>query len=223
MSYVDVGSEQGRAARDEGANEQWRTVPARVYVQAGVRWGVVGAMGSRFLPLAASCLLQPQVGDVVLVALGGAQAYILAVLEHSGSTAQVHLPGDTVLSTTGSLNVQAGDGLRLQSPRAVVLQGSDLALQADQCLVQARQVLMAGERCHSHFSEREEHSVRRRQSDGRQDMSVGQRVTRVSGHDDYRAVSQGLIVERDWRVRARSAELRGEQRVVIDGERLHLG
>lgn len=223
MSYFDLDPEQGCAGLDERAHEQWRTVPARVYVQAGLRWGVVGAMGSRFLPLAASCLLQPQVGDEVLVALGGVQAYILAVLERSGPTAQVHLPGDTVLSTAGSLSVQAGDGLRMQSPRAVVLQGSDLALQADQCLVQARQVLMAGERCHSHFSEREEYSVRRRQSDGRQEMSVGQRVTRVAGHDDYRAKSHRLIVERDWRVRARSAELRGEQRVVIDGEQVHLG
>lgn len=223
MSCLSPGSEQVRTSQDPSQAGQWRTVQAKVYVQAGQRWGVVGAMGSRFAPLAASCLLQPQVGDVVLLTLDEQQAYILAVLERSGQTAQLHLPADTVVRSAGSVRVQAGGALHLQAAQAVVLQGADMAVQAEQYLLQARHVHLAGQSLHSYFAQRQEYSGQRQQHDGQCQLQAGQRVTRVAGHDDYAAASQRLVIERDWRVRARSVELRGAQRVVVDGQQVHLG
>lgn len=223
MSCLSSSSEQPSIAQEPSQIAQWQTVPAKVYVQAGQRWGVLGTMGCCFAPLAASCLLQPQVGDLVLLTFDGRQAYILAVLERSGHTAQLQLPADTVVRSAGSVRVQAGGGLHLQAAQAVVLQGADVALQAEQCLLQARNVHLAGQSLHSYFAQRQEYSGQRQQVDGQSQLHAGQRVTRVAGHDDYAAASQRLVIERDWRVRARSAELRGAQRVVVDGQQVHLG
>jgi hypothetical protein len=66
--------------------------------------------------LAVSCLVQPECGDTVLVALRGGQAYVLAVLERSSDA-----PVAMQLPRSASLTVQ-GD-LRLQATGTVSLQG----------------------------------------------------------------------------------------------------
>jgi hypothetical protein len=69
---------------------------------------VSSAAGVQHARLAASCLLQPQVGDVVLVATHADQPYVLAVLQRASATpAVLHIDGDAQLSASGRLQLQA--------------------------------------------------------------------------------------------------------------------
>jgi len=72
--------------------------------------------------LAASCLLRPEPGDLVLAALPeeeSAQAFILAVLERAeaASPAMLDLPAGAVVSAVaGSVRIEAGQGISLSTP-----------------------------------------------------------------------------------------------------------
>jgi hypothetical protein len=69
---------------------------------------VSSAAGVQHARLAASCLLQPQVGDVVLIATHVNQPYVLAVLERVATgPAVLHVEGDARLSASGQLQLQA--------------------------------------------------------------------------------------------------------------------
>ena len=65
--------------------------------------------------LAVSCLVQPECGDTVLVALRGRQAYVLAVLERSSDApVAMQLPRSASLSVQGDLRLQASGTVSLQ-------------------------------------------------------------------------------------------------------------
>ena len=78
--------------------------------------------GARAFRLAASCLLRPEPGDLVLAALPeaeSAQAFILAVLERSeaASPAMLDLPAGAVVSAmAGSVRIEAAQGISLSTP-----------------------------------------------------------------------------------------------------------
>ncbi|GAB3376522.1 hypothetical protein GCM10027514_13120 [Azotobacter armeniacus] len=70
----------------------------------------------------ASCLLRPEIGDTVLLAVVGAQLYLLAVIERAGEgAARLQLEGDLVLAIgQGPVTVQAAQAVELSGERLVV-------------------------------------------------------------------------------------------------------
>lgn len=82
---------------------------------------------------AASCLLEPAPGDVVLVAVAGAnQAYVLAVLEREeGAPGRIRLEGDLdVELRRGRFQVTADEGVGLASAKDVSIVSSGVSLRA---------------------------------------------------------------------------------------------
>lgn len=80
---------------------------------------------------AASCLLEPAVGDRVWIVVEGERSYILAVLERSADApATLRLDGDAALRVDGRLEVHAQDDLQLRSDREVGIAGDELQVQA---------------------------------------------------------------------------------------------
>jgi hypothetical protein len=73
--------------------------------------------------LAASCLVTPSLGDRVLVACAGEEAYVLSLLRQAspGETA-VTFPADAMLAApNGKLRIQAGRGVELKTTHLRVL------------------------------------------------------------------------------------------------------
>ncbi|PJA25546.1 MAG: hypothetical protein COX57_02855 [Alphaproteobacteria bacterium CG_4_10_14_0_2_um_filter_63_37] len=92
----------------------------------GVEARVVALQGGRAvlddgrsLPLAASCLLQPQPGDRVLATTGGGEGWILAVLTRSaGGTAHLTVPGaESLHLSQATVRIEASQSLALHSRR----------------------------------------------------------------------------------------------------------
>ncbi len=116
------------------SNEETRLAGARVLrCEEGTIW--LEEEGSRYpARRAAACLLQPQAGDLVLVAhLPGGRAYVTSVLERSpgAGPARLELEGDLELcAPKGSLEISARDGLELASPRRAAVTAPELELSA---------------------------------------------------------------------------------------------
>lgn len=198
---------------------------ARVYAKDGERCGVAGPLGGYWVAIAASCLLQPEVGDKVLVSMGAGEGYILAVLEQADtSQADLRMPGHARLSAPqGSLTVAARDGLKLAGGPAVALEAQSTSLVTGSLAVHARSMQLAGDSHHSVWRERHEVAHIRSTVAVRMEYRAQDRRTRISGHDDVAAGSQRIVVQGDWRVRARSADVRARKRASIDAEHVQIG
>jgi hypothetical protein len=80
---------------------------------------------------AASCLLEPAVGDLVWIVVEGERCYVLAVLERSADApATLQIDGDAVLRVDGRLEIHAADDLQLRSDRQVGIAGDEIQVQA---------------------------------------------------------------------------------------------
>jgi hypothetical protein len=82
---------------------------------------------------AASCLLAPELGDEVLVALvEGRPAYVLAILEREGSLpSRVELDGDASITTPhGRLSIASGEGLDIVAAKDATVVSNELRVRA---------------------------------------------------------------------------------------------
>jgi hypothetical protein len=87
---------------------------------------------------AASCLLQPEIGDQVLIFnTGNGSRYLLAVLERASlGTAHLNCTGDVLLSSSGSL--------RLAASQDIALDSCGFALRADDAQVTLERLRFSG-------------------------------------------------------------------------------
>jgi hypothetical protein len=181
---------------------------------------------ARLVRQATSCLIEPEVGDVVLLAVPGNDAggYLLAVLERESSKTTLSVPGDLVLAAPrGRMSLRAGEGLELVSPK-------DLELRADEVRVQARSGRLFLDECAAivrtmfasltkvthvgevfellvdRFTQRSKHSTRA-----------------IEGLDHTSAQNLDYKVENNVHVHATRTVVNGREIVKIDGGQIHLG
>lgn len=202
-----------------------QTCYARVYAQAEGRYGVAGPLGGHWVQVAASCLLQPDVGDRVLVSLAGTEGYILAVLAQADpDQSSLRLSGNArIYADRGTLTLGAREGMAVMAGPALSIQARDARLTANTLGLQARTMRMTGDTCHSVWREHHDVAKLHRNVSLRSEQQAHDRVTRVSGHDELSAGSQRILIQKDWRVRARNTDIRARERASVDAGQIHLG
>lgn len=119
----------------ECREECWRTLAGNVSHKAG---------------LAASCLLRPEPGDMVLLAcLENGEAVIVSVLNRNAdSKALLRLPDESALECLGGLDVRAARSLKLQSADTLALESKDLDVAAINATAKAVSVKTVCDRAH---------------------------------------------------------------------------
>lgn len=193
---------------------------------AGDRWSLrtdegVTASAARAL----SCLVDPCLGDRVLVALGSGESYVLAVLQRPGADGvELSAPGDlTVRVPEGAFRVAAREGVELASASELTLTAARVALRAEEGSVAVRALTMVGERLHADLG-----AVKTiaRTVDSLLDRFT-QRVKRsyrfVEEVDTLQAESVDQTVRETWHLRARHALTHTEKLVKVDSEQIQLG
>jgi hypothetical protein len=178
---------------------------------------------------AVSCLVEPNVGDSVLLALHDDGAHILAVLSRAGgadagAATSIAVPGDLEISSdTGRVTLRAPKGLRSVT-------AGDAELCADTVRVSAREGTMAvsalrylGKQLHAHVSQI--HSVA--ESVESVASRVVQRADRV-----YRFIAEAEQVRAhylEWaaelaiNIKSKTTIMRSAELTKIDGQQIHLG
>lgn len=183
---------------------------------------------SRLVRVAASCLLEPLVDDLVLIVApaddpGG---YILAVLERrADAPATLAAPGTdlTIRADEGRVRVAGQAGVELATPGTLELRADETRMQSrsvklfiDECaaivrsafasLTKLTHVGEAVELLVSRFVQRSEHSTRV-----------------VAGVDYTEAQEVDLRAENNVHVRSERTVVNGREVVKLDGGQIHLG
>jgi hypothetical protein len=183
----------------------------------------VGALRAR---RATSCLVEPAVGDLVLVAAqSSGKSYVLAVLEReAGAAATVAVEGDlTVRVGAGQFTVAAQEGVRLVS-------AAEVSVASAAVRVDTRDAGVAVERLHflGSFVRAEVQKVKlvAESFDAVLDrwlLKVKRSYRTVEEFDQLRAARIDYVAEQEMNLHAKNALLTAEELVKVDGEQLHLG
>lgn len=197
---------QNQAASSPGHARQHHV---KVQALQGGRCVVICADGLFTLPVAAGCLLQPRPGDTVLISIADGEGYVTQVLKRHGSEpAHLHIEGDAELRVQGGQLRLAADGIDMQ---------------ADLLSLRAQRMVDTGGLRQSSWNKRVDITGHQQSFITRRELHLERSVRRVTAHEEQSAGSMRLVVARDWRVRADSADLLGGRRVKVDADTVHLG
>jgi hypothetical protein len=181
---------------------------------------------TRLVRQATSCLIEPELGDLVLLAVpandpGG---YLLAVLERESTKTTLVAPGDLVITAPrGRVSVAASEGLELATPKQLGVRADELQVQArsgrmflDECAAVVRSMFASLTKL-THVGEVLELLVDR----------VTQRskhsIRAIEGLDHTQAENLDFKVENNVHVRATRTVVNGTEVVKVDGKQIHLG
>nr|WP_314488889.1 DUF3540 domain-containing protein [uncultured Pseudomonas sp.] len=199
---------------------------ARINAVEGERFGVVSADGCRYwLKPALGCLLQPAVGDRVLVSLEGNEGYILSVLERSqAQTGQLRIEGDLNLTLpSGALTIQTRDGMLVDAGALLALTAHTASLRIDDAQLALGTLQVAGQRADNHWLERNDTTARHCEQTLRHEADYGDSSRRVQGHEDLQSGSLRQRVDKDWSLHGETLDLFADASVAVGGERIKLG
>lgn len=187
----------------------------------------VEADGARYrAAVAASCLLQPERGDRVLLVLGHEGSnYVLAVLERNETSPnELSLDGETTLRVRrGRLRVASDRSIDLLAPDAVAVTSSRLDVRAavGDLLIDALEYVGNQVKADAHAV-----SVTAGVLDTVADR-VSQRVSRlyrkVTDLEHVRVGQYDLAAVQNVRMHAKNALLTAMALVKVDGEQIHMG
>lgn len=181
---------------------------------------------ARLVRQATSCLIEPEIGDLVLLAIptndpGG---YLLAVLERESKQATLAAAGDLVIAAPrGRVTVAASEGVELATPKQLGVSADELRVQArsgrvffDECAAIVRSMFASLTKL-THVGEVLELLVDR----------VTQRskhsVRAIEGIDHTQAQNLELSAQSNVQVRAARTIVNGSEIVKVDGGQIHLG
>lgn len=174
---------------------------------------------------AASCLLEPAIGDLVWIAgQAGAGFYVLAVLEREGAgPAELRVEGSASLRATGALELRGDEGLTVATPAKLQLSGDEvsatgrvaqlafgeLRAYVRSVFASLARVTRVGEVLElfvERVTQRSKHSVRA-----------------IEGVDQTSADTIKLDAKTAASLSSKHALVTGEQLVKMDGGQIHLG
>lgn len=167
---------------------------------------------------ALSCLVEPMVGDRVLVASAGEEAFVLAVLDRL-------LPGEAALSVAGAsrvaltapqLAVEAREGLALKAGAALEIEAPRLRIGADTLALVGRLVTFIADqlRATARLSETVAEQIA---------VQAGERTTLVRGTDVSEAGMLVQTIDTIASTTATTAVLVAKEDVRFDGKRVTVG
>jgi hypothetical protein len=156
---------------------------------------------------AASCLIDPGLGDRVLVSVAQGEAYILAVLDGPESGTRIDI--------AGPLTIASGTGLSLEAPRIVTkaeegeyrfVRLSVTSLRLDATLEQAKLTI---ERLHTLATDIL--------------AEIGNSVRRIAGLDHVSAGQIDQQAKDTASLHGRFTSVTADKDVRIDGDQIHMG
>jgi hypothetical protein len=181
---------------------------------------------TRLVRQATSCLLEPLIGDLVLIVapVSDPGGHLLAVLERDSKEATLSVPGDlTLAAPRGRVAVRASEGLELHSETTLDLHADEARLQArsgkiflQECAAVIRSMFASLtklthvgnvlELLVDRVTQRSEHSTRV-----------------IAGTDQTHARDIEQRAENSVQVRSQRTIVDGREVVKLDGGQIHLG
>lgn len=175
---------------------------------------------------AASCLLEPEVGDLVLLAVAtDGRSYVLAVLEREeGAAGSIVADGDlTIKLGKGRFAVAAQEGVELVSGKDVSVVSGDLRVNAVDGTVALTRLSFLGDVVRAEIAKAKVLAGSFDTIAERISQKVKRAYRIVEETDHLRAEAVDYVAKKTMSLRGQNALVTAEELVKVDGDQIHLG
>ncbi|APR88234.1 hypothetical protein A7982_13583 [Minicystis rosea] len=173
---------------------------------------------------AVSCLVEPMLGDVVLVSVAPGVCYVLAVLEREGRAASVVVEGDpTVKVPRGRFVVAAAEGVDLVSGKAATLTADDVRVNARTGSLLIESLSYVGTVVQAQLEKAKIAATTLDTSVERLTQRAKRAYRFVEQFEQVRAARLDYTAKKNLSLHAENALVTAEQLVKVDGAEIHLG
>jgi hypothetical protein len=189
-------------------------------------WIVDDGRQHRTIQRAASCPLEPAVGDRVwVVGEAAGSLWAIAVLERAqpGAPATLAFPGDVAVTAGGRLTLHAKDGLDLATPAAVGVSAGELHVQARKGRAAIEELSLLARTAFASLTKLTHVGQVLELLVDRVTQHSQHSVRAIEGLDHTSAQTIDYRAERSAHVRAEHAIVDGKELVKLDGGQIHLG
>lgn len=215
-----------RDTAPDSTGGQARQYHARLVMQDGERFCALTDAGAIWVAAAAGCLLQPELGDVVLISATGAKGYVLTVLERGrkDKTAILAVQGDACLQARdGRLQIASERGLTLDAGAELTIHAEAACVSLESAKVKCDDLSVQGKQMQSHWDRRTDVAQEHVEIAVNSEAHLGRSTRRIAGHEEVSVDSSRQVVARDLTLRAGTATLVGRDRVAVDGDSVQIG
>jgi hypothetical protein len=173
---------------------------------------------------ALSCLVQPEVGDLVLVHSEYGTAYVLAVLSRpKPNPVCLVLPGDAEIRAGGALAIEGDAGVTVESNATIELRSQGLDVRASEGALFIERLSYWGSRAQALVGEVKLCAGALDSAVDRFSQHVKHAFRAVARLDQLRAGRIDYRAEEDVSVRAENATVLTRNLTKIDGKQIHIG
>lgn len=174
---------------------------------------------------AASCLLSPDVGDDVLLAIvPELGTFVLSVLVKTGEAARLSVDGDLeIQAQSGRVVVAARDGVDLVSTGGVGITSQSLRVTSRVAELVLDNLSMVGSLAQAHVTRVKVAADTIDQAAQRLTQRLQRAYRFVSGTDQLRAERVDIAADKTLSVHAENAVVTAAELVKVDGGQIHLG
>ena len=176
---------------------------------------------------AMSCLVEPQIGDQVLVVHTTMSSYVLMILTrcHDNSSASaISLDGDVSLSLpNGKLDINAKEGIHLGTPQDLSIIASRFGISGKKMAAAFEKIDLLGSSVEAHLSDVKLFSKRLR---SKVEIAMQRFVTRQTNVDSLDSVNAGTIqhtARELLTLKSVFTFMKAKKNVKIDGKQIFMG
>ncbi|MBA6339760.1 DUF3540 domain-containing protein [Colwellia sp. MB02u-10] len=173
-----------------------------------------------------SCLVQPMLGDKVLISnISGNEHYILAIIERpETNNMTLAFPGDVALEAkVGAINLVATEQISLTSASKTQLTSSEIGVTTAKMNIQANECSVMGDKAVSQWREVNSFSSAMNLVTERLTQRIKNSFKTVEGLDQQTSLNFLQTIGKTLSIRSRDAVITARKDVKIDGERIHMG
>lgn len=212
----------------QGVQEQQQGVTFRIGTVTGRAddWYFVQDTAISRLKRATSCLVEPQLGDLVLIChLGtGRISYINAVLQTTVTdSARIQLPGNVTLTTSADRLVIDANAITLNGTESLQLTTSHMQMTAAAASLRVSHLRSWSETIETHATKATLAVATLISQIGTAISRLRDSIRKVDGLDEVHADRSRLLVTGQHKVEAEHVSVNAKGYVRIDGKKIDLG
>jgi hypothetical protein len=199
-------------------------IVGRVARSDGDHYVVRTGRGELAATRAASCLLEPGAGDLVLLVRSSTEGcYVLSVLERGSGRARVSFGADVELCSDGELSLRGDRGVRVLSEGGIELLSKRLAAVAREGKFVLRSLSLLSEGLHAETGKLKFLSQAVEATVERLSAKFGNVYRKVEELEQVRAGQLHLRVDGNLDLRGKNSLLTAERLVKLNADQIHMG
>ncbi|MGA1846954.1 DUF3540 domain-containing protein [Deferribacter abyssi] len=191
------------------------------------RFLITTSNGEFFAEKAVSCIIEPEIGDNVLISINDdGNTFILSILQRESDKKKndIILSGDiNIISKEGNVNIKAQTGIEISTYENLTFTSNSVEMNAQSSKIIVNRLSFVGKIFYGQIKTIKMVCASAEQIIGRLTQKLQNCFNFVKEHHEIQAGSSRYLVEETLTVQSKNAVHQAEEVLTINGEEVHLG